>query len=50
MMIIKYVWEQYINFRQLARTLICDMPRTLMSYGISEHEFKLKQSYSFDRM
>lgn len=34
-LVIKYFWEQYINFRQLRRNLIKDMPEELRQYRIS---------------
>lgn len=47
---IKYAWEQYINFRQLRKNLIKTMPVELTKYRISQNEFLLSQSYSFDKM
>jgi hypothetical protein len=49
-MIIKYIWEQYINLRQISRHLIKDIPDDLRGYNISHHDFILGQSYSFDKM
>lgn len=34
-LVIKYTWEQYINFRQLRRNLIKNMPEELTKYRIS---------------
>ena len=42
--------QQYINFRQLKRNLIKDIPDEIKKYNISLHEFIKSQSYSFDKM
>lgn len=49
-MCIRYLWEQYINFRQLKRNLIKNKPIELEKYNISDGKFLLSQSYSFDKM
>ncbi len=49
-MIVKYLWEQYINLRQISRHLIKDIPQELRGYNIRHHDFILGQSYSFDKM
>lgn len=42
--------QQYINFRQLKRNLIKEIPEELKKYNIGLHEFIKMQSYSFDKM
>lgn len=49
-LVIKYLVEQTINLRQLKRNLIKDIPEELRKYKISQNEFLLSQSYSFDKM
>lgn len=35
-LVIKYAWEQYVNLRQLRRSLIRDVPPEVQNFNVSQ--------------
>lgn len=47
---IRYILEQYVNFRQFLTTMKVELPDNLKQLNIKHEEFLLSQAYANDKM
>lgn len=50
LILLKYAFEQYINFRQLQRYTVKRLPPEVARLRISQEQFTRSQHYSFDKL
>lgn len=47
---VRYIIMQYVNYRQLKRTLVTDLPREVAALGTTYEQFLLSQAYATDKL